>query len=553
MSPTLTARRIPPGVGNFPFDAIIIGAGINGAGIARDAAMRGLKILLLDKGDIASGTTSWSTRLIHGGLRYLEYGEVGLVRESLRERERLFHIAPHLVKPLPMVIPIYRQGTRGKWMIRAGMIAYDILSFDKSLDHHHTLSREETLRRVPSLNPEGLQGAVVYYDAQVEYAERLAVENALSARHHGALIVTYARVDGLILDNRAVRGVEFTDVLNGNVYTAHAPLIINAAGPWVDKILASLGRPVERMIGGTKGSHLIVDAFPGAPQDALYVEALQDHRPFFIIPWNGKYLIGTTDSRYDGDLDHIEADHKEIDYLMRETNRIIPIANLNRDSIVFTYSGVRPLPYQKDQAESGITRRHFVHDHAPEFSGLLSIIGGKLTTYRNLSEQTVNILFKKLKKRAPQCTTSHVPLPGATTGDFAAFSERFIVESHLPRTTAERLLKIYGTRASEVVELTAEGDDLKEPFCHETGAIGAEVLMSFRREMAETLCDCLLRRTMVGLGPAIGLGSDEAAAKIAQKYLGWCESRVKKEIAAYRKYVERFHPRHMTQVKENAC
>lgn len=539
------ARQIPSGIENFSFDAIIVGAGINGAGIARDAAMRGLKVLLLDKGDIASGTTSWSTRLIHGGLRYLEFGEFGLVRESLRERERLFHIAPHLVKPLPILIPIYQQSKRGRWTIRAGMIAYDILSFDKSLDHHHTLSREETLQRVPSLDPEGLRGSVVYYDAQVEYAERLAVENALSARDHGAIILTYAQVDQLILDGGAVGGVEFTDLLGGSTYTARAPVTVNVAGPWVDKILEGLGRPYERMIGGTKGSHVIVDVFPGAPKDALYVEAIEDHRPYFVIPWNDKYLIGTTDSHYEGDLDYVEADEDEINYLIRETNRIIPTANLTRHSIIYTYSGVRPLPYQGVQAESGITRRHFIHDHAPELRGLISIVGGKLTTYRNLSEQTVDMLFKKLNRTAPQCMTAHVPLPGAATDNFSAFCESFKANCPLSGPVADRLLRIYGTRALEVVELIAEGDDLKEPISHATGAIGAEVLMSFGREMAETLGDCLLRRTMIGLGPAAGLDADEATAQVAQKYLGWCESRAKREVAAYRKYLERFHPRSM--------
>ncbi|HYE65600.1 MAG TPA: glycerol-3-phosphate dehydrogenase/oxidase, partial [Pyrinomonadaceae bacterium] len=279
------AGRIPSDLESRAFDAIIVGAGINGAGIARDAAMRGLKVLLLDKGDVGGGTTSWSTRLIHGGLRYLEHFELGLVRESLRERERLFHLAPHLVRPLPMLIPIYAQGTRGPLTIRAGMIAYDILSFDKSLDHHHMLSREETLQRAPGLNPEGLQGAAVYYDAQVEYAERLALENALSAKCHGALVLTYARVQRLLIESGSVKGVEFADLLEGGSYKARAPFTINASGPWVDKVLEKLELPVERLIGGTKGSHLIVERFPQAPADALYVEALEDGRPFFIIPW----------------------------------------------------------------------------------------------------------------------------------------------------------------------------------------------------------------------------------------------------------------------------
>jgi glycerol-3-phosphate dehydrogenase len=538
----MRSRPIPVNIEKRPFDVIIIGAGINGAGIARDAARRGLKVLVLDKGDIASGTSSYSTRLIHGGLRYLEYGEVGLVRESLRERARLLHLAPHLVKPLPLVIPIYATNKRGPWTIRAGMILYDILSFDKSLDHHRMLSGEETLHRMPGLNPEGLRGATVYYDAQVEYAERLVLENALSARDHGAVIFTYARVDRLILENNTVRGVEFTDLLGGSAHRAYAPVTVNVAGPWVDEVLAGLGRPMKRMIGGTKGSHLIVRAFPGAPHDALYVEALQDRRPFFIIPWNNLYLIGTTDTRYEGDLDHVEADEEEITYLLKETNRIIPQAHLTRDQVLYTYSGIRPLPYREEQPERSVTRRYTIHDHTLDVEGLISIVGGKLTSYRNLAERTVDLLFEKLGRNPPPCATAQVPLPGAATDDFAQFSEQFKAHSSLPEATAGRLLRVYGTRAVEILEFASEGPDLKEPFSLETGAIGAELVMAFRQEMAENLSDALLRRTMVGLGPAVGLDADEAAAKIAQKYLGWEARRAEREVAAYREYIGRFHP-----------
>ncbi|MBI3951517.1 MAG: glycerol-3-phosphate dehydrogenase [Acidobacteria bacterium] len=538
----MRSSPIPANIENASFDAIIIGAGINGAGIARDAAMRGLKVLLLDKGDIAGGTSSYSTRLIHGGLRYLEHGEVGLVRESLRERERLLHIAPHLVRALPLLIPIYTTNRRGRWTIRAGMILYDALSFDKSLDRHQILSREETLRRVPGLNPEGLRGATVYYDAQVEYAERLVLENALSARDRGAFIPTYARVDRLILEGKTVRGVEFTDLLGGAVRRAHAPVTVNGAGPWVDEVLTGLGRPMDRLIGGTKGSHIVMNAFPGAPKDALYVEALEDRRPFFIIPWNNQYLIGTTDARYEGDLDHIEADEEEIAYLIRETNRVIPQAHLTRDRVLYTYSGVRPLPFIEERPERSITRRYTIHDHAPDLEGLISIVGGKLTSYRNLSERTVDLLFKKLGRKPPPCVTAQVPLPGAATKDFAAFSEWFVAHHSLPEASAQRLLRIYGTRAVEVLRIAEEASDLREPISLTTGAIGAEILMAFRHEMAETLADALLRRTVVGLGPTVGLDADEAAARIAQEYLGWDQDRVKREIAAYREYIARFHP-----------
>lgn len=539
-------RTIPSDLARTAFDVIIIGAGINGAGIARDAQMRGLRVLLVDKSDLASGTTSWSTRLIHGGLRYLEHGELRLVRESLRERERLFHIAPHLVKPLPMLIPIYEGARRGAFMIRAGMLAYDALSFDKSLTRHHMLACDETLRRVPGLKAEGLRGSALYNDAQVEYAERLVLENVLSAHEHGAQVLTYARVERLLIEDGAVRGVELTDVLEGGTHTAHAPVIVNVAGPWVDEMLARLGATTPRLIGGTKGSHVVVAPFAGAPAAALYAEAGTDARPFFIIPWNNLYLIGTTDQRYEGDLDAVTADEAEIDYLLAETNRLIPSAQLTRASILYTYSGVRPLAYSGDSTEKSITRRHFIHDHAPQLEGFLSIVGGKLTTYRNLAEQAVNQVFRKLKRETPACRTAQMPLPGApgqNSEDFKTFCEVFNKESTLPAAINERLLRVYGTRAQLLLQLVDEQPELAEVLSLESEAIGAEVLMSFQHELALTLSDCLLRRTMVGMNAAVGLDADLAAARIARKYLGWTEERAAREVTAYRHYIARFHPR----------
>ena len=541
VSASLASSLIPA------FDVIVIGAGINGAGIARDAAMRGLKVLLLDKGDVASGTTAWSTRLIHGGLRYLEHGEVGLVRESLRERERLLRVAPHLVKPLPMLIPIYKHARRGLLTIRAGMFAYDLLSFDKSLKRHRMLSREEIIKRAPGLKSAGLRGAGLYYDAQIEYAERLVLENALSAFQHGATIQTYARVDNFIVEDSSVLGVEFTDLLGGSAGSARAPLIVNVAGPWVDEVLAGTHYSRDRLICGTKGSHLVVDEFPGAPDEALYVEAQADGRPFFIIPWNNAYLIGTTDLPYDGDLDKVVASEAEIDYLLAETNRVLPQAHLRRDAIRYTYSGIRPLPCRAGSDPASITRRHFIRDHSPALDGFISIVGGKLTTYRNLSEQAVDLLFEKLGRASPKCETAQESLPGAAAQDFAAFCEQFTAGSGLPLVVAERLLRIYGTRAKDVLEVAANDSELLETFSPESGAIGAEVLFSFREELAQTLTDCLMRRTMVGMNAEAGLDAVEAAAKIAQTYLGWDNERVAREIADYRNYVQRFHPRAMSR------
>jgi len=546
-------RRIPQDISSYPFDVIVIGAGINGAGIARDAAMRGLRVLLLDKQDISSGTTQWATRLIHGGLRYLQHYEFSLVRESLKDREELLRIAPHLVRPLGFLVPIYEYMERGKLMIQLGMIAYDVLSMEKSLQRHHIFDREQTLEREPGLNPDGLKGAAFYYDAQSEYAERIAVENAISAREHGAVVLTYAEVKRLIVENGNVVGVEFEDALSGERYTGHAPVTVNVAGPWVDEVLGGMeryGGSEERMIGGTKGSHLIVDPFPGAPKTALYVESREDGRPYFIVPWNGRYLIGTTDTRYEGDLDYVVADDEEIDYLLDETNHVIPEANLTWDDILFTYSGVRPLPHQPEGAEGGVTRRHIVYDHSekdPKIGGLVSIIGGKLTTYPTLSRETVDRVYKKLDRKAPKSRTDEVPLPGGATEDFEAFATEFKAESGLAEEISERLIKLYGVRAADVLELAGGDDSLKTPLSAPASAqtciIGAEVLYAFRREMAEKLGDVLLRRTMVGMGPDVGLGVDEAAAQVAVRHLGWTEERAEREVREYRDYVQRYRPK----------
>jgi glycerol-3-phosphate dehydrogenase len=535
-------RRVSTDISGAAFDVVIIGAGINGCGVARDAAMRGLRVLLLDKGDISSGTTAWSTRLIHGGLRYLEHGETGLVRESLREREALLtRVAPHLVRPLPVLIPIYAGRRRGRLTIRAGMLAYDLLSSKKSLPRHRMLTTAEALARAPGLEAAGLRGAALFYDAQVEYAERLALENALAAREHGAFILTYARVERLLVEEGAARGVEFTDLRGGTTQRVFASIILNVAGPWVDEMLEGAGVAGERLLGGTKGSHIVVQRFDGAPEVAIYAEAVEDGRPFFIIPWDEKFLIGTTDERYKGDLDHVEADAREIEYLIRETNRALPSARLNCSDVLYTYSGVRPLAYAGARAEAAVTRRHFIRPS--HVRGLFSIVGGKLTTYRSLAEETVDLLFRQLDRTSPPCVTAAKPLPGAAVEDFDSFSKTFAAQTTLPRVSTARLLKVYGARASEVMRLALSDPELSRPISDETGSIAAEVVFAFDEELAETLVDCLMRRTMVGLNSRVGLDAVERAAHVARSFLGWTDERATHEVESYKSYVERFHPK----------
>jgi glycerol-3-phosphate dehydrogenase len=515
------------------YDLIIIGAGINGAGIARDAALRGLSVLLLDKGDIGGGTSSVSTRLIHGGLRYLEYGEVGLVRESLRERETLLRIAPHLVRPLPLIVPIYQQQQRGRLAIRAGMMVYDALSVHKSLPRHRMLNPDETLTEAPGLNSSGLLGAALYFDAQVEFAERLVLENVLSEIEHGGAVHTYSQVDGFTIDESKIRGVHYRDLLSGEQRCAQASIVINAAGPWVDDVIGITKQNSNRLIGGTKGSHIIVGSFAGAPRTAIYVEAHVDRRPLFIIPWNGNYLIGTTDTRFEGDLNAVEIDESEKGYLLQEANRYFPEARLTASSIKYCYSGVRPLAFTDRRPENAITRRHFVREH-PSLDGLLSVVGGKLTTYRHLAKEAVDSVMRKLGRNEARVDTAKIQLPGARCESFEDFSKEFHNASEQPSTISNRLLRIYGTRATEVLALVKRDQTLAEVIDDESGAVAAEVVFSFENELAQTLSDCLLRRTMVGLNSSCGRNAVEAAAMVGRKFLGWSAERARREVQDYR-------------------
>src|SRR5262245_54036251 len=261
------------------YELIVIGAGINGAAIAREASVAGIKTLIVERGDISCGTSSASSRLIHGGLRYLEHADVGLVYESLHERERLLKNAPHLVEPLELCIPVYRGARRGKWQIAVGLALYDLLSAGKSLPRRRMFGRDELLAKMPGLNPDGLVGGASYYDAQVRYPERLVLENVRDAVDHGAVLETYPPVTRVRVESGRAVGVEWESARGRG--GARAPLIVNAAGPWVDEVLGPIRH--TRLIGGTKGSHIVVPPFSGAPQMGVYVEAGADHRPFFIL------------------------------------------------------------------------------------------------------------------------------------------------------------------------------------------------------------------------------------------------------------------------------
>ena len=526
------------------FDVIVLGAGINGSAIARDAAMRGFTVLLIEKDDVSNATSAWNSRMIHGGIRYLEHYEFDLVRESLREREWLLHAAPHLVKPLPFMMPFLQRNKRGPLLLRAGMLAYDVLSYDKSLPHHRLYSKSGALARVPGLDPAQLRGAALFYDAQVDFAERLSVENVLSAREHGAQVLTHTRATRLVVEDRRVAGVEYTDLLSGASSSARATVTVNATGPWADELLEGLPAHDKPLIGGTKGTHLVVDPFPGAPQGcAMYYEAASDGRPVLVIPWRGRYLIGSTDIRYHGDPGEAMADQGEIEYILSETNLLMPSAGLSRDSVRFVYTGVRPLPFDPDDDPARITRHHIVHDHAPALEGLVTIVGGKLTTFRSLGQDAVDRVVKKLGAGKRRCLTRKEALPGGRTADYAAFAASFKASIELGERVGDRLLSLYGVRAPQVVALARGEKGLERVFDERSGALAAELVYGLRVESARTLTDVIMRRTMLGLDPDLPIGSVEAAATIMAKHEGWERGRAAKEVDAYVRYAARFRLR----------
>jgi len=501
------------------YDVAVIGAGINGAGIARDAALRGLRVIVLEQNDLCSGTSAISSRLIHGGLRYLEYGELPLVFESLRERRSLRHTAAHLVKPIRICIPIYASAKRGRFLIRLGMILYDLLSLGKQIPGHEMLSRDEMLEIEPGVAAEGLRGAARYFDAQVMFAERLVLENLLAARAAGATIHTYSPVTRVCIAGGAVTSIEYRDARTGQQTEIRSTVVVNAAGPWVDDVIGVAAIGVPRLIGGTKGSHIIVGQFKGAPTDAFYVEAGADGRPFFIIPWNGLYLIGTTDIRYAGDLAEIRASTTEINYLLKETNRVFPDAGLGIDDIHYAYAGVRPLPHRTRGPESAITRRHIIKVNRKVAKGLISIIGGKLTTYRNLAEQTVNRVGKMLGRKLPECRTSDTLLPG--TCRLGAASDVLTSLDVLSGKGCERLLGIYGGRSIDLLQLAREKPEWMQ--CIDAGktVLAAEIVFAIREEMAQTLDDIVHRRLMIGLDANQGRELYAVIAAVAAAEFGW--------------------------------
>lgn len=515
------------------FDLIVIGGGVNGAAIAREAALSGISVLLLEKDDFCSGTSAASTRLIHGGLRYLEHGELRLVRESLRERERLLRTAPHLVEPLEIHLPITRVSRRGRLTVALGLTLYDLLSPGKSVPAHRRLGREALQQVLPGLAPEGLVGGAAYFDAQVRFPERLVLELALDAAAAGATLAPHTEARGLVVDGGRVTGVRWKRA--GRDGSARAKAVVNATGPWVDSLP---GRPrSSRLIGGTRGSHLIALPFTGAPGKAVYAEAASDGRPFFVIPWNGLYLIGTTDERDTGDPGAAVMTAAEYDYLIAETRRLFPGATDLERAVCYTCSGIRPLPASGTASTAAITRSHLVVEE-PAVAGLLSIVGGKLTTHRALAEDCLRRLRPTLGNRGRSPTRDR-PLPGALAVD-----ERDALLADAARAvgpaTATRWWRIYGGMSRALLARIDNAPELGGRIGPGSDLVIAEIVHALEAEHAHTLGDLMRRRTMSGLGADLGRRDAALAADCLVRLAIWDEGRAAAELAAYRDSLRRF-------------
>ncbi|MHB8482412.1 MAG: glycerol-3-phosphate dehydrogenase [Nitrospiria bacterium] len=520
-----------------PFDLIVIGGGSAGAGVARDAAMRGLKILLVEKNDFGSGTSSRTSKIVHGGIRYLEYGDIGLVFEALRERFVLQKIAPHLVHPLSFLIPVYQEGPRPLWMIRAGLFIYDALSLFKNKQRFRTISKEETLKRVPGLNPEGLLGAGVYFDSQMNDS-RLVLENILDAKTHGAIVLNYVNVEKFRSDGARLTGVLLKDQLNDQTIEVKGKFFVNAGGAWVSGIARAAGEKEPVRIRMTQGTHIIVPQI--SRESAIVISPKDDKRIFFVIPWHGNSLIGTTDIDFRGDPQDVRPLQEEIQYLINETRNFFPQLGIKEKDIISVFSGVRPLVDVPGLHPSAVSRKVKIEE-SPK--GMISIAGGKFTTYRNTAEKVIDKVGKWLGRTDLKiCSTATEPLYG---GKFSRGFENYLEQNvkrwaeayDLEEATVVHLIHQYGNRVSRLIDLIEKSKPYRAKISPLFPDIKAEIIYSVEDEMAFTLSDFLRRRTLLALG---GLTSEDILMEIAVLMgakLGWDQNQIKKEIEDYLKEI----------------
>lgn len=517
------------------FDLLVVGGGINGAAIARDAALRGLSVCIVEMRDWGAGTSSKSSKLAHGGLRYLEQFELGLVHEALHERELLLRHAPHLVRPLRFLYPLYPH-TAARRTVRIGLWLYDQLSRRKSLPRRKYVATEDALRLAPGLSGTGLAGAATFYDAQIQHVERLVAEMVADARSHGAVALNHTRVDFLQFERsdgrRRVTGAH-VETDEGKPHLIAARAVVNASGCWVDEVLGPLGAGQPPKVRKTKGIHVVVPRF----LDVAVMVRAKDGRSFFILPWQGHCVLGTTDTDYQGDPYDAVAEPDEVRYLQEAARRYFPDAPL--DQVEFTYAGVRALVNQAGVTESNVTRRHVIYDHAARdaIDGLWTLQGGKITTARRLAEETVDRVARRLDRldAARRHPTRTRPYPGGPAGDWGAARRSLVAQveaAGVAPGSAAHLVDTYGLRALAV--LACDGRPAaRQPLHPGRPHLGCEVTFAVREEQAAHLGDVVLRRTDLGLAHEGDPAAAQAALSWMTDVLGWSTARRDEEWARY--------------------
>ncbi|MUL43931.1 glycerol-3-phosphate dehydrogenase/oxidase [Streptomonospora sp. PA3] len=517
-------------------DVLVVGGGIVGAGVALDAVSRGLSVGLIEARDYASGTSSRSSKLIHGGLRYLEQFDFELVREALVERGLLLHrIAPHLVQPVPFLYPLTKHWERP--YIGAGVTLYDALSMSmgsaRGLPRHRHLTRGSALRLVPALRRDALVGAVQYWDAQVDDA-RYVLTVVRTAATYGAHVASRVQAVGFLREGEHVTGAHAQDLETGERFDIRAKQVVNAAGVWTDDIQEMVGGRGQIHVRPSKGIHLVV------PRDRIQASSglilRTEKSVLFVIPWGRHWIIGTTDTDWNLDKAHPAASRRDIDYVLDHVNEVLRVP-LTRDDVEGVYAGLRPLLTGESDESSKLSREHTVAHPVP---GLVLIAGGKYTTYRVMAKDAVDAVAHGLDGRIPPSVTDRLPLVGAE-GYAAMWNQRrkLANESGLHRSRITHLLRRYGTMVEEILGLMEERPDLKEPLTGADDYLRAEVVYAAAYEGARHINDVLTRRTRTSIETwDRGIAAAEEAARLMADVLGWSEEHIQREVAYYRKRIE---------------
>ncbi|HET7474552.1 MAG TPA: glycerol-3-phosphate dehydrogenase/oxidase [Dermatophilaceae bacterium] len=515
-------------LGSGEFDVLVIGGGVTGAGVALDAATRGLRTALVEARDYASGTSSRSSKLFHGGLRYLEQLDFGLVREALRERElMLTRIAPHLVRPVPFLYPLTRRGWERPY-VGAGLMLYDTLGGTSSLPRHRHLTRRAARALCPSLRRDALVGAVLYYDAQADDARHTLAVVRTAARY-GAVVRSSTEVTELARSGGRVVGATVRDVESGLTAHVRAKVVISCAGVWTDDIQRLTGARGRFNVRASKGIHLVVPRDRIASETGLILRT--ERSVLFVIPWGNRWLIGTTDTDWDLDKAHPAATRADIDYLLLRVNKVLSIP-LRREDILGVYAGLRPLLSGESEDTSQLSREHSVSRPVP---GLVAVAGGKYTTYRVMARDAVEVAAADIGHPLPPCVTDHTPLVGSDGYQALANSaEAHAAEHNIPPWRYRRLLDRFGSEAGDVLAAGADNPALLEPVPGADDYLMAELHRAVTHEGALHLDDLLTRRTRISIETGHrGAGSAQAVAEVVAGVLGWDQPTISKEVDSY--------------------